>query len=531
MEKPRSWNFLITRFFLLFLLFLVGCAPQMEKAQPIILPQAKDADLQGTLVFALAGEVSILNPLLSTDSSSSAVEGAIFSGLTTVNEKLEIVPDLARSWTVSPDGKIWTFYLRPKVKWHNGVEFTSQDVKFTFDKLIDPKVNTVRRSSYIINGRPIQTKIIDRYTVQFILPQPFAPFLSNCGMGILPYHILKGQDINISSFNRSPIGTGPFKFDSWKMGEYIKVVRHKDYYLGNPKLSAIVYKIIPNADSILAALEAGEVDEAGVSAKDYKRIKAKKGINVFEYDSLTYTYLGLNLAHPLFADKRVRQALAYATDKDKLVKLLFKGLASPAWAPLAPQSWAYSDQVKTYPYSIEKAKELLAQAGLSQGFEFTVLVNQGNKEREKAAIVLQQMYKKINVKMNIQVLEWSTLIKKVNAFSDPKPFDAVIIGWSLGLDPDGYSIWHSSQYPRGFNFIKYRNIKLDQLLEAGRTTMPKEKRKKIYAKISQIITEDQPYVFLWYPKAVAAISQRVGGLSQPGPAGLFLNMHQVFVTK
>ncbi|MFH1826715.1 MAG: peptide-binding protein [bacterium] len=502
--------------------------PEKEKA--IKLPNFSQADPNGKLIFSLLGEVSILNPILSTDTSSSAVEGTIFTGMTKVNEQLEVIPDLAKSWKVSKDGKVWTFHLRRDVKWHDGHGFDAEDVVFTFNSILNPKINSVRRSDYIIDGEPIKFQALDRYTVRAILPQPFAPFLVRSGMSILPAHILKGQDVNTAKFNRRPIGTGPFTFKEWVTGDRIAVVRNPNYYLGKPKLAEIIFKIIPDANAQLVALEAGEIDEAGIPPKDYKRMKAKEGINVFEFDALTYTYLGLNLTNPKFADKRVRQALAYATDKDQLVKLIFKGLASPAYAPSAPISWAYSDKVSKYEYDPVKAKQLLKETG-AEDLEFTILVNQGNKEREKAAVILQQQYKKVGVNVKIRVLEWSALLKIINVPKDPKEFDAVIIGWSLGLDPDAYSIWHSSQYPQGFNFIKYVNPKADKLLEQGRTTMNKDKRKEIYAELWQEIAADQPYVFLWYPKAITGISERVGGLSKPGPAGLFLNLEKVFVTK
>jgi len=517
--------------FALLLIFLAGCAgPTSLKPKPVRLPDPSQADPNGKLIFALLGEVSILNPILSTDTASSAVEGAIFTGMTKINEKLEVIPDLARSWKVSKDGKIWTFYLRRDVKWHDGHPFTAEDVVFTFNSILDPKVNSVRRSDYIIDGKPIKFKVLDRYTVQAVLPKPFAPFLVRSGMSVIPKHILKGKDINTAAFNRDPIGTGPFKFKEWVTGDHVTVVRNPNYYLGKPKLAEIIYKVIPDANAQLVALEAGEIDSTGIPPKDYRRMKAMEGVNVFEFDALVYTYLGLNLGSPKFKDKRVRQALAYATNKDQLVKLIFKGLASPAYAPSAPVSWAYSDDVPKYPYDPEKARELLKEAG-ADDLEFEILVNQGNKEREKAAVILQQQYKKVGVKVRIRVMEWSALLKITNAIKDPKDFDAVIIGWSLGLDPDAYSIWHSSQYPKGFNFVKYNNPEADRLLVLGRMTMSKNERKKIYAKLWKTIAEDQPYIFLWYPKSIAGVRERVGGLSEPGPAGLFLDIEKVFVTK
>ena len=513
------------------LFFSFGCAtPAPLKAKLIKLPDPSSADPKGKLVLALAGEVSLLNPILSTDSTSSGVEGTIFSGMTKINEKLEVIPDLAKSWEVSKDGKVWTFYLRQDVTWHDGEQFTAYDVVFTFDSILNPKINSVRRSDYIIDGQPIKFRAIGKHTVQATLPKPFAPFLVRSGMSIIPKHLLAGKDINTAKFNRKPVGTGPFKFREWVTGDHIRVVRNNNYYLGKPRLAEIYFKVIPDANARLVALEAGEIDEAGIPPKDYNRMRAMEGINVFEYDSLVYTYLGLNMANPKFANKKVRQALAYATNKDQLVNLIFKGLASPAYAPSAPISWAYNDNVTKYSYNPEKAKALLKEAG-AENLEFTILVNQGNKEREKAAVILQQQFKKVGVKVKIRVMEWSALLKIINVAKHPKDFEAVIIGWSLGLDPDAFSIWHSSQYPKGFNFINYKNRKVDQLLRLGRTTMDKVERKNIYSSIWQEIASDQPYIFLWYPKAVVGISERVGGLSNPGPAGMFLNLEKVFVTE
>ena len=164
-------------------------------------------------------------------------------------------------------------------------------------------------------------------------------------------------------------------------------------------------------------------------------------------------------------------------------------------------------------------------------FEFVCLVNQGNKEREKAAVIIQQQLKKIGIKMDIRVMEWAAMLKIVNDPTPPKEFDAVIMGWSLGLDPDSYSIWHSTQYPKGFNFIKYSNKEVDRLLEAGRSELNTAKRKTIYAKLYKIISEEQPYVFLWYPHSVIGVRDRVGGLSKPGPAGVFLNMEKIYIKK
>lgn len=491
---------------------------------------AIDYDPNAYLRSSLNGEVSILNPILSTDNVSAAVEDSMFNGLVTFNEKLEVEPDLAASWQTSKDGKIWTFKLRRDVKWHDGAPFTADDVVFTYNAILNPKVNSVRRSDFMIDGQPIKFQALDKYTFQAVLPAPFAPFLVRMGMGIIPKHLLAGKDLNTADFNRHPVGTGPFKFKEWVSGDHVTVVRNPDYFRGTPKLAGIKFKMIPDENSQLVALEADEIDEAGIPPKDYQRIKSKPGINVYDYPVLQYTYLGLNLANPKFADRRVRQALAYATDKNQLVELIHKGFATPAYAPSAPISWAYNANVPKYEYDPEKAKQLLKEAGVNN-LEFTIIGNQGNKEREKAAVILQQQYKKVGVNVKVRLLEWSALLKIINAPKGPKDFEAVLMGWSLGLDPDAYSIWHSSQYPAGFNFNKYSNKKVDELLKTGRTTIDRSSRKKVYAQIWQEIVADQPYIFLWYPKALSGVRDRVGGLSKPGPAGLFVHLEKVFIKK
>lgn len=519
---------------LLVLLIVCGCASKSTVfKQGINLPPLSSADRSGRIIFALGGEPSLFNPILSSDSASSAVEGVIFSGMIRFNEKLEPEPDLATSWSVSKNGLVWTFRLRKGVKWHDGAPFTANDVKFTFDSILNPKVNSVRRGDYIIDGVPIKFIVVDKYTVKAILPKPYAPFLVSAAMSVIPKHLLAGKDINTALFNRNPIGTGPFKFKEWLSGDHVTVVRNANYYLKRPLLAEIIFKTIPDENSRLVALKTGQIDDSDIPPKDYKSIRSVPGLNIFEYETLVYTYFGFNLKNPLFSDKRVRQALAYATNKDQIIGLVLKGLGKPAYCPTSPVSWSYSDNVSKYPYDLRKAKALLREAGFDgKKLEFTVLVNQGNKEREKVAIILQQQWEKIGFKMNIRVMEWSAMLKIVNAPKDPKDFDAVIMGWSLGIDPDARSIWHSSEYPRGLNFVAYKNPDVDKLIDLGRTTMERAKRKAIYAKMNKLISEDQPYIFLWYPKAVVAVRDRVGGLMKnPGPTGPFLYIEDVFVKK
>lgn len=485
-----------------------------------------------TLHMALSGEPSVLNPLLSTDTSSSSVEGMIFEGLLDVDRDLNYRPLLAEKWLTTDHGQTWFFYLKKNVFWHDGKKFTADDVIFTFNKLLDLKTNTVRRSSYLINGKPIKFKKVNDYLVKVTLSENFAPFELAMTMQIIPEHIYKKEDVNRSKYNRAPIGTGPFKFKEWRSGSHIIVEKNENYHRENALLKKIVFRIIPDTNTQLAALRRGEIDYCSIPAKDYLRLKNNKSLNVLTYDQLFYTYLGLNLATPIFQDKKIRQALAYAIDKKQLVKTLFNDLAQPAYCPCSPVSWAYTDRIKKYEYSPSKARKLLKEAGVSNNLSFTLLLGQGSRDGQRAAVIIQQYLKDIGIQMDIQVMEWSALLKKINAAQDPKDFDAVLIGWSLGIDPDAYPLWYSGEYPQGFNYIKYKNDQVDQLCIAGRQTTDKAKRKHIYQKLWPIITEDQPYIFLWYPRSITAISKKVGGYdTNPGPLGPFNDMTKIYITK
>ncbi len=497
------------------------------------------------LYLHLGGEPTFLNPILSTDAPSSSVEGLIFSGLFRFNSDLEIEPDLVEDYKVNQAETEYVFKIKKTVKWHDGHPLTAHDVKFTFDKILDKNTNTVRRSNFILDGEPITFFLIDDYTIKVVLPKPFAPFLNRMAMGILPKHILNDQDINKSSFNRSPIGTGPYKFNSWQSAQFVQLDRYDGYHFGTPKTKHIIMKIIPDSNTALLSLEKGEIDESGIPPKDYDRYSNKSFLDIYQYYDLVYTYLGFNLKHPFFSNKKVRLAIAHAINKETIVSGVLKGFGIVANIPSSPILWSYPDAsaIPNFEYNPELSKALLKEAGFKlnkktnifekggQPFSFKIITNKGNKSREKSAQIIQRMLSEIGIDVQIQLLEWSSFIKIVNANKTPKDYDAVILGWSLGLDPDSYSIWHSSQYPRGFNFIGYKNPKVDKLLEKGRTTLNKSKRKKIYQTIYQDIANDVPYLFLYFPETILGINKRVAGLSKAGPTGVMNPIENIYLVE
>jgi len=286
------------------------------------------------------------------------------------------------------------------------------------------------------------------------------------------------------------------------------------------------------------------LDWIGLSPLQYEKQTQseffKKTYKKFRYPSFSYTYLGFNLKHPWFSEKKVRQAIAYALDKEEIVKGVLLGMGSVSTGPFVPDTWPYNPNVKKYEYNPQRAKELLKEAGWQDSdndgilekegkkFEFTILTNMGNTARIKTATIIQYRLRDVGIKVNIRQLEWSAFI---NWFIDKKRFEAVILGWSIGLDPDQYDIWHSTKIKeKELNFVSFKDPEVDELLEKGRRTFDIEKRKQAYFRIQEILAEELPYIFLYVPDNLPIVSARFEGIT-PAPIGIGYNLEKWYVPK
>ena len=496
----------------------------------------------GALITGSIGEPSVLIPMLAGDSASHDVAGLIFNGLVKYDTDLSVIGDLAESWEISQDGLVITFHLKKGVKWTDGVEFTADDVMFGYRTIIDEKTPTPYKEDYL---QVKKAEMPDRYTFRVTYEKPFAPALLSWGnLVVLPRHLLEGKDITKSDFARNPIGMGPFTLTRWSSGQEVVLDYNKDYFEGRPYLDRYVYKIIPDSATMFLELQSGGIDMMGLTPIQFTKQTNtpffKKNFQKFRYPVPSYTYLGFNLKHPFFKDKRVRQAIAYAIDKKEIVDVVLLGLGRPSTGPYVPDVWYYNPNVKKYDYDIEKSKALLNEAGWSdtdkdgiidkdgKPFEFTILTNMGNSLRENTATIIQWRLRKVGIKVRIRLLEWSTFI---NEFIDKRRFEAVILGWSMGFDPDQYDMWHSSKTKeKEFNFVSYNNPEVDELLEKGRRTFDKEKRKKIYYRFQEILADDLPYIFLYVPDATPIVNSRFKGIV-PTTIGITYNLPKWYVPR
>jgi peptide/nickel transport system substrate-binding protein len=497
-----------------------------------------------TLVEASIGDISGLIPNITSDSASHEIGGLIYSNLIRTDKELRPEGELAERWDVSKDEMTLTFYLRKGVKWHDGEEFTAADVDFTYRYMIDPKTPTAYGEPF----RQIRhTEVVDRYTYRVTYEKPYAPALLSWGLWILPRHILEpawkaGVDLRTTRQNRFPVGSGPYRFGEWNTGEKIVVEANPDYFEGRPYLKRVVYRIIPDQSTIFLELKARNIDLASLAPIQYRRQTEfpafLKAFHRYRYLSNSYAYLGFNLRDARFTDKRVRQAIAHAINKPEIIEGVLLGLGRPAVGPYKPGTWWYKDDVKTFPFDPERAKALLAEAGWrrqtadgilekdGKPFSFTIRTNQGNQVRQQTAEIIQRRLRAVGIEAKIHVVEWAAFI---NTFIRKKDFEAIILGWGLGTDPDQYEIWHSSQTGSDeLNHISYKNPRVDELLEAGRRTFSQEKRKAIYGELQDVLADDQPVIFLYVPDALPVVSARVHGI-EPAPAGIMYNFTKWYV--
>ena len=496
-----------------------------------------------TLVEASIGDISGLIPNITGDSASQEIGGLIYSTLVRTNKDLEVEGELAERWEISGDELTITFHLRKGVKWHDGEEVTAEDVDFTYRYMIDPKTPTAYAESF---RQVRRAEVVDRYTYRVTYDKPYAPGLLSWGIWILPRHILEpawkaGVDLRTTEQNRRPVGSGAYRFVEWKTGEKVVLESNHDYFEGRPYINRVVYRIIPDSSTIFLELKAKNIDMAGLTPIQFRRQTEypafQKAFHRYQYLANGYTYLGFNLRDPRFQDRRVRQAIAHAIDKQEIIDGVLLGLGRPAVGPYKPGTWWYKADVKTFPFDPDRAKALLAEVGWKPGrdgilekdgkpFSFTIRTNQGNLVRQQTAEIIQRRLKAIGIDVKIHVVEWAAFL---NTFIRKRDFEAIILGWGLGQEPDQYDIWHSSKTgSEEFNHISYKNPRVDDLLEAGRRTFDQAKRKKIYGELQEIMAEDQPVVFLFVPDALSVVSSRVRGI-EPAAAGISYNFIKWYV--
>lgn len=495
----------------------------------------------GRMVTGTIGEPSNLIPALATDSSSHEIADYIYVAPLKYDKDLQLVPYAAESFEILDGGRVLRFKLRQGIRWFDGVELTAEDVKFTYEMMINPDTPTAYAEDYLAVR---QFRLIDKYTFEVEYDKPFVRSLVTWAHGIMPKHALENENLLSTKYSRQPLGAGPYKLVKWVPGQQLVLQANEDYFEGRAYIDQVVYRIIPDQSTMFLELKAGNLDMMGLTPQQYLQQTVgphwEENFNKYEYLSFGYTYLGYNMRNPLFRDVKVRRALTHAINKQEIIQVALSGMGLPAIGPYKPGTWVYNDKLEPYGFDPEKASRMLAEAGWKDSdddgildkdkkpFAFTIMTNQGNDMRIKTATIIQQQLKKVGIAVEIRIMEWATF---VNEFIHKGDFEAIILGWNILQDPDIYDVWHSSKAVEGgLNHTYYKNKEVDELLEAGRRTLDQEERKRIYDRLQEVLHEEQPYCFLYYPLSLPIVHARFQGI-EPAPAGISYNFIRWWVPK
>ena len=475
-----------------------------------------------TLNLSISSSPSRLNPILANDTASSKITDWLFNGLFKYDKDGKPIEDLALSHTFETDTKL-IINLRKNVKWHDGKKFTSKDVVFTYNTILDPKVFNSIKSNY---KEVKSVKALDDYTIEITYKKAYFKALEIWMVGILPYHLLKDEkNLMTSSFNKNPIGTGPYTLESFKVGQDIKLKANDTYFERKPKIDELLYKFIPDTNTSFLFLKQKKLDLSSLTPLQIDRQidnDFKKSFEIIESQSFSYSYVGLNLKNEKFKDIRIRRALSLAINRQELVDILFFGHGKICNGPFLPGSFAYDEKTKVVQQNIKEAKKLLKELGYNKNnpFSFELVTNTGNDTRINAAQILQYQLSKVGINMNIRVMEWQAYL---NTVVHPRNYEAILLGWSLSLMPDAYPLWHSSSDKTGrFNLVGYSNKEVDRLIELGSTTVNKDELSKIYKSIFKKITDDIPYLFLYIPNSITVINNKIKNI-EPAFTGITHN--------
>jgi len=496
----------------------------------------------GSLISAMTSEPSGLIYMVAGESASAEIASNIFNSLLRYDARLDLAGELAESWQVSQDNKTITFKLKPNLTWADGKPLTSADILFTWHLVIDEKTRSPYASDFQLVKK---AETPDALTFKITYEQAYAPALDSwAGLQILPKHLLEAKDIHTTAFARNPVGSSYYKLDKWTHSEHIRLSRNPSSVLGPAHIDKLVTRIIPDNSAQFLELMADNIDRMGLDPIKFSRIiparpDLQKKLNLYKELGNSYTYMGFNLKHKPFNDVRVRQAINYAIDKQEIIDGVYLGLGINIASPYKPGTRWSNPDLQPYAYNPIKAKTLLKEAGFAdtngdgilerdgKPFAFEIVTNQ-NKEREKSAVLIQRRLKSVGIDVKIRAIEWASFISRFIKTGD---FDVVLLGWGLGLDPDQFNIWHSSQQAPGqFNFIGYNNLTVDKLLEQGRTELNPDKRQKIYHEFAKVLLEDSPIIYLSAGYGLTAMHKRIQGIVDPiPPAGVSYDSHKWYI--
>ncbi len=489
----------------------------------------------GSYVEGVIGSPQYINPILSqTNDTDQDISELIFSGLMKYDEKGNLVPDLAERYAIGENGKIYDFFLRKDVIWHDEKPFNADDVIFTIQTIQNPEY----KSPLIFNWNGVEVEKIDDYAIRFKLKNAYAPFLNNTTAGMLPKHIWENiapPEFFLTEANLKPVGTGPYRFEKFEKDRkgsikalYLKV--NKNYHLGKPYIKNITFKFYINEEIAISAYNKGSVEGLGfISAQNKSLLRNYKSkLNVYPLKLPRYFAVFFNQSKSkALSDKTVRLALNYATNKQEIIEKILNGEGVAINTPLPPGTFGYTSETKVYDWALEHANNLLDAADWKKNEETgirekvlgrdeeptpleIILITTEWPELESVAGILQEQWSKIGVRVEIKILGIAEIQQE---YIRPREYQAILFGEVLGAEPDPFPFWHSSQKrDPGLNLALYHNNDVDTLLTDARKTFDREMRKEKYKEFQKLVVEDAPVVFLYNPYYLYPVSKKIKGI-------------------
>lgn len=433
----------------------------------------------------------------------------LFNGLTAHDKDNNVIPCLAKSWDIDDTTNTYTFHLEENVKWHDGKEFTADDVKFTIESIMNPDNDSEIASNY---EDIEEIKVIDEHTISFRLKEKNVAFTEYMTIGIVPKHLLEGQDMQTSDFFRFPIGTGPYKMKSWDEGQSIVLERNEDYFKGEPNIENIVFKIVPDDNAKALQLKSGELDLALVTPKDAKNFKDNNDFKCYDVKTSDYRGIMYNFNNEFWKNnKAIIKAINYGIKRQDIVDTVLLKEGTVAYGPLQNNKFN-NPNVEKYDYNIEKSKEIIESEGWTMGSKgyyekngeilgFTITCMEGDTVRIDIASIVAQQLKDIGIEVKVDVpskMDWNN-------------FQTYLIGWGSPFDADDhtYKVFGTD---KGSNYSGYSNEMVDKYLTLARQTDDENERKDAYGKFQEELANDPAFTFICYIDANYVASTKINGI-------------------
>jgi len=483
-----------------------------------------------TFIYGLDGDPgNSVNVITTSDRYGLMEIKALYSPLYMYNvDKVQYF--LADSMTLSADKLTYTAKLKKNVKWSDGVKFTADDVVFTYNEMLKEKNAGWAYSQLIFNEKPVKVEKVDDYTVKFTLPEISAPGIELLGnIFIMPKHVYEGEtNFENSAKNAKPVGTGPYKLAEYKAGQYVKLVKNDDYFLGAPKIKNVIYRVIPDANTAKLSLQKGEINALSVQSSDLKDLTKVGNLTPYTYDEGRIAYMVLNSNSKKLTDINVRQAIFYALNRTDLINAAFGSdkYAKPAYSFLPNEGKYHSDDVEKYDFNKTKAKELLAKAGVS-GLKLKLGYVGGNVPYQKEAAIIQQELKAVGIDLELVGGEDAAISQQMK---DPKAKDDMFLGgYIMGIDPDTFNSLFTSVSK--YNYSHFKDTQIDALFNAGRVSKDDTKRKEIYNDIQKKIQANAYFYPILENKRIVVMSSKIDGVKDAAfvPVYTFEDMSKLYI--